>query len=269
MAGYQRILFNGEAGERWKNDTGRVQYQLLASWDNTCGVCAQYDRAIGPAWPLPYHRNCRCRMVAVVPGGVAEPFVDFRAEAAKLDESQKKALVGAANYRLIQSGTVAWNDVVTPYRVRPLREVVALRKLTVDRLTKAGVARPTAERAWESVHTPEHQLVERHRRELVSSLEGAGLDRGTIAELAAEGIASRVSIGGGPSGPGDFGPSRVEDRLRGFLAVWRLEWTPPPPEPEKASEPEPKPKSKPGPIRPRRTHRQIILSDDDEDAETA
>lgn len=239
MAGHKRIIFNGAAGERWKNTTGRVQYQLLASWANTCGVCAQYDRAIGPAWPLPYHRNCRCRMVAVVPGQRAEPFVDFRVEAAKLDDSQKRALVGAANYRLIQSKTVAWDDVVTPYRVRPLREVVALRKLTVETLTKAGVARPTAEKAWASAHAPEHQLVEAHRRELVSSLEGAGLDRKTIADLAAEGIASRVGIGGGPSGPGGFRETPMEERLKEFLATWRLMATR---EAEPEREPDPKPK---------------------------
>ncbi|WP_165072115.1 hypothetical protein [Paludisphaera rhizosphaerae] len=238
MAGYQRVIFNGDPGDRWRNTTGKVQYQLLVNWANTCGVCAQYDHAIGPIWPLPYHRNCRCRQIAIPPEALAEPWVDFRAIADGLDLEGKRALVGASNYRLIQAGTVAWSDVVTPHRVRDLHEVVAIKKLSVDRLTAAGIRPAIAEAAHATVHTPEHQLIEAQRRRLVANLAGAGLDRATLASLAAEGLAARVVVSG-PSGRQKFDGLGIDDRLRRFLAAWR----PKPPKPE----PKLKPEETPGP----------------------
>lgn len=239
-----RVIFNGKPGETWTNDTGRVRYQLLVNWANTCGVCAQYDHAIGPAWPLPYHRNCRCRQVAIVPGADAEPFVDFLAIARGLDEEGLRALVGASNFRLVESGVVRWEDVVTPYRVRSLHEVVAVKKLPVDRLVAAGVRRDRAEKAWETVHTPEHQLVEAQRRKLVAALEGAGLDRGTLAGLAGEALATRAGIGSGPSGPGSFSGGSAEERLKRYLAAWTP--TAPKPAPKRPRKPA-APKEAPGP----------------------
>jgi len=33
------IIWNGNPGERWVNDTGVARYQFFASLVNTCGVC--------------------------------------------------------------------------------------------------------------------------------------------------------------------------------------------------------------------------------------
>ena len=40
-----RIIFNGTAGDRWRNGTGKVLYQFHASLSNTCGLCLQYHMA--------------------------------------------------------------------------------------------------------------------------------------------------------------------------------------------------------------------------------
>ena len=75
-----RVEFNGEPGTVWTNQTEKVQYQLIVNWHNSCGLCIQYDHAIGPLWPTPFHHGCRSRQRIIFPGKSAEPFVDFRAK---------------------------------------------------------------------------------------------------------------------------------------------------------------------------------------------
>ncbi len=64
------VRFNGSPGETWTNDTGKVQYQLIVNWQNSCGLCAQYDHAIGNSWPIPFHYNCLLPGTRVVAPGV-------------------------------------------------------------------------------------------------------------------------------------------------------------------------------------------------------
>jgi hypothetical protein len=220
-SGYAPQIEWGEPGARWTNATGAIWYQFHVNWVNTCGVCAQYDGAVkSGSWPLPLHRHCRCTQTPVMPGEPApEPFTDFRAKIESLPHDQQVAAVGAASYRLIRQGVVEWEDVVTPYRVRTLREVVAIKGLTAGQMTAAGVPAAIAETAFAAVHTPVHRLVAQARKDLVAKLEGAGLDRAQIARLAAEGIASRVGIQAGPSGPQRPKARPPDaDRLRAFLA---------------------------------------------------
>ena len=165
--------------------------------------------------------NCNCRQTPVMPGESApEPFTDFRAKVDALDEHQRAEVVGVGNYRLIKAGLVAWEDVVSPYRVRDLREVVAVRKLTEAQMIKAGVAPAVARQAYAAVHTPAHQLAEQQRQQLIANLKGAGLAPSQITALAARGIARRVVIASGPSGPSKRpGGSGIDLKLlRSFLA---------------------------------------------------
>lgn len=196
-----RVIFNGEPGDQWENDTGRIQFQLLVQWHNTCGLCAQYDHAIGPSWPIPFHRGCRCLQVPVAPGATAQPFVDFRDEIRALDPAQQARVVGKANWQLIESGKVAWDDVVTKARVRDLREVVATNKLTVKDMTGVGVKSSTANEAYASVHTPAHELAAKQRAELVAKLKAKGVTEKQVAKAVGQRLANRVSIKEGPSGP--------------------------------------------------------------------
>ena len=63
-----KIIWNGQPGTYWYNDTGHVLYQLIPAFVNTCGVCLQFTYAISGPWPIPLHKHCRCRQVAIAPG---------------------------------------------------------------------------------------------------------------------------------------------------------------------------------------------------------
>ena len=223
-----RVIWNGDEGEVWTNDTDRHAYQFLANWHNTCGVCAQYDHAISPTrWPIPIHNHCNCRQEVVKAGAKAKPWVNYREIAAELPEDQQVALVGRSNWKLIQSGMVKWEDVVTPYRLRSLREVVAIRDLDVKQLTGAGVTRRVAENAHAAVNTPAHQLVAQQRQQLLQNLTGAGMSPAQVRELAASGLGKRVVIGAGPGGASFLptiggpktGPS-LDSLFRAVLTGW-------------------------------------------------
>jgi len=200
-----KVIFNGEAGEVWTNESPKVYYQLFASLSNTCATCLQYHHAIGPYWPLPIHRTCRCRQDVVKPGATAQPFVDYRAILDGMSPAQKTKAVGASNYRLLERGVVKWEDVVTKQRVRSFREVVAREKLTVKELTKLGVPEHIARSAYDAVNTSETAALAAHRKLLVERLEDAGLSRAQIRERFAAGVAERVRLGqvggGGLAGP--------------------------------------------------------------------
>lgn len=202
MPAYARKIYTGEPGDTWLNETGTVQFQLIVNWHNSCGLCCQYDHQIGPSWPLPYHRGCKCKQILIAPGQHSQPFVDFMEKIQDLDHVQQSRVVGRANLTLIERGVVDWSDVVTRTRVRDFREVVALKSLTTDQLLKAGVNRRVAKEAHASVNTPVHELAAQQRQELLTRLEATGLSRAQIKQALAERLAARVGIKAGPSGPG-------------------------------------------------------------------
>jgi hypothetical protein len=188
-------MIDGTPGEPWTNDTQKVRYQFIASLHNTCGVCLQYHLKIGPWWPIPIHYGCRCHQVPVLPGAVArEPFTDYRKLLEDMPHDQQVAAIGASNYKLLQAGVVKWDDIVTPSRVRDFIEVVSLRRLSIDRMVRAGVRPRIAERAYETVHTPEHEHIERHRRELAERLTRAGLAHQPLVNELSRRLAARVGI---------------------------------------------------------------------------
>jgi len=189
-----KVIFNGEEGEAWTNDTETVRYQFVASLTNTCGVCLSYHMAISSYWPIPIHKNCSCTQRLVKPGATAEPWVDFRKILDGMSDDQKREAVGAGNYKLLKAGVVKWEDVVTNTRVRSLREVVAREKLTVPQMSSAGVGKGVAEAAWQSVHTTAHEAARAHRKTLVDALRDAGLTAEQVKRGFAEGIAKRVRL---------------------------------------------------------------------------
>jgi hypothetical protein len=209
-----RIIYDGEAGTRFTNDTGKVLYQFIAALQNTCGVCLQYHLKISAAWPIPIHYNCRCIQRLVKPGQQAQhDFCNYRELLDGFDEAQKTAAIGASNYRLLKSGLAKWDDIVTPNRVRDFREVVARNNLTVKQMTDHGVKKYQAEKAYSAVHTAEHEHVARQRAELLQKLTGAGLSQETLVKELAGRLASRVTIAAGPTGPYTEGPAWSGGRL--------------------------------------------------------
>jgi hypothetical protein len=199
----------GAPGTTWVNRGAKVLYQLIVDWHNSCGLCCQFDRQVGPWWPVPFHRGCRCRVRPVWPGEASLPFVDFREKIRALPRAQRSRVIGRSNLVLVETGVVGWDDVVTDSRVRSLREVVSRLGLSVEQMQKAGVVRRIAAQAYESVHTPAHALAEAQRREAVAQLGRLGLNHEAIAEEFGVRVAAKVGIGGMPSGPGPAAPQEA------------------------------------------------------------
>ena len=197
-----RTTYTGDPGEVWTNETGKVQFQFIANWINTCGLCCQFDSQIGASWPIPLHRSCRCKQVLVAPGQQAQPFTDFHATISKLDPTQQSKVVGRSNLTLIEKGVVKWEDVVTRTRVRDFREVVAKNSLSVKEMVKAGVNPRLATEAYTTVHTPAHELAAQQRQSLLDQLTKTGLTKDQVRQALAERLAARIGINRGPSGPG-------------------------------------------------------------------
>jgi hypothetical protein len=192
-----RIIYNGEPGTTWTNDTGKVRFQFIASLHNTCGACLQYHLAIGPRWPIPLHRRCRCRQVPVQIGAAApEPFVDFRKVLADLPHDQQVAAIGASNYKLLSAGVVEWDEIVTQYRVRTLREVLALNKVSLETALKTGIKPQWIKFAHEAVHTPEAELIQQHRAELIEKIKARGVSHNQLVHEISRGLVAQAQIVG-------------------------------------------------------------------------
>jgi len=196
----QRVIWNGEPGTTWVNDTGKVRWQLICRLSNTCGACLQYHLAIGPSWPIQLHFGCNCQQVQIQPGAEApHKFVDFRELLDGMRHDQQVAAIGAANYKLLKAGVVKWTDIVTKYRVRTLREVMALNKVSLETAIKARVKPAIAKEAYEAVHAPEAEMVRQHRQELLDKLKGARVSSEYFVNQLARATVGQAEIltGGG------------------------------------------------------------------------
>ena len=77
---------------------------------------------------------------------------------------------------------------------------MANKRLSIKQMTDHGVKPLEAKRAYDAVHTAEHEAVEQHRRELLRKLTGAGLSQENVVKELSKGLAARVTIAPGPSG---------------------------------------------------------------------
>jgi hypothetical protein len=240
-----REIYDGNAGTRFVNDTGKVLYQFIASLHNTCALCLQYHLKISFAWPIPMHYGCRCIQREIEPGEKAPyDFVNYRELLKKMPHDQQVAAMGASNYKLLESGLVQWEDIVTENRVRDFREVVARKRLTVKEMTAHGVKKYQAEEAYRSVHTAAHQAAEQHRQQLLNNLSAAGMSQEALVRELSSRLAERVKVAPGPTGPYTAGPAwsggtvpvpgHVEE-----LAALLKGFKPPPPPPGSAPPPAP------------------------------
>jgi hypothetical protein len=195
-----RTIISGDPGTTWTNNTAKPMYQLVCGLMNTCGICYQYHLKIARLWPVPLHFGCRCRIQVVKMGQTApHPFCDYQKLILGLDAPEQVKVMGAGNFKLWQAGVVPWDKIVTPSRIRPLHQVVALEKLSIKAMTKVGIPSSIAERAHGAVHTPEHEAVAAHRKELLQKIAGAGVAHDLVVRHLAEGIAGRVIIAPGPT----------------------------------------------------------------------
>ncbi len=219
------VIFNGEAGVRWLNHTGKVQFQFFARLVNTCGFCLQYHLAIGPAWGIPLHHGCRCSQRACQPGALApEPFVDFRELLDKMPHHQQVAAIGASNYRLLRRGLVKWEDVVTRYRVRSFREVLILGKVNAKSAVDAGIRPALVEAALAGGELSEAELDRARRLELVEAVRAARVSKDAFVAALARGMTAAASVAGGggvQSVPAAIAATPHAAELAAELAKWR------------------------------------------------
>lgn len=140
---------------RWRN-TGRdkvTHYQLVSSLRKPCGFCVRrHGRILDRPWPLPFHPNCQCDQLAILPDWEAPmvyrtPSEIFR----EMGPDAQANLVGHDNLRIIRAGLVDLSEVLgtpdTGWLLLAFTETVRRRKLTVPQLLAAGVDRATADRA--------------------------------------------------------------------------------------------------------------------------
>lgn len=213
-----RVVLNGDPGTVFSNASDKILYQFVCNLRNSCGVCISYHMAVGPYFPIPLHHSCRCQQHPLPPGADALPFVDFTEEIRSLSPRQQAVAVGASNWKLIEAGVVDFGEVVTPTRVRDLREVVSRNKLTIKAMTKAGVGKATAQRAYRSVNTPEHVLVETRRRELVESLAAKPSPATRVKQAVGRRIANRVGVGAVAVAPEKVPPGSESESLLDLIA---------------------------------------------------
>lgn len=192
-----RIIWNGKPGETYTNTTERFKYQLIVAYQNSCGFCIQYDRAVSNWWPLPFHNRCRCRQLLVKPGGRSEPFVDFRSKLADLPNAQKASAIGASNWRLLEDGVVSWDDIVTETRVRSFHEIAQRNKVDLKAMLKAGVDPEQARHALARINTPKQLVVREQRQKLIERIQAAGLSDAQIKEAISVRVGEKIGIVGG------------------------------------------------------------------------
>jgi hypothetical protein len=205
----------GRPGKVWTNTTRRVLYQLKVSFANSCARCIQYANAVGPWWPVPFHPGCNCRNVPVPPGTEAEPFLDFQREMAMLPPSQQAIAMGRNNWRLIESGKVAWSDVVTRSRIRPLHEVIQRSKLTDKQLRNAGVPQGIINRSRRLVSTPVQNAQRQASNAALTRLRELGVTNVELRAALVERLQGRVAMTGKPTPVGPV----VMDRAAALKAA--------------------------------------------------
>jgi hypothetical protein len=219
---------NGEPGTTWTNTASRPYYQFVPL-SSACAACLQWAYQVKPGpWPIPIHRNCRCTQKRVEPGQKApHAFADFRKMLDEMSHADSVKAIGNSVYNLLDRGVIKWEDAVTRYRVRSLREIVANKKLSIKTLTANGVRPHIAEFAHAAVHTEAQEIVRAARAASLAALEKAGVQQEHLIEVLAKALSGRAEIVGGNVGtmartagyqPALSAQARELERL---LAAWR------------------------------------------------
>jgi hypothetical protein len=224
-----RETINGEPGEVWTNTRGRAVYQFRTVSRPPCAACLQYESqlSVGP-WPIPLHRECRCMQIRVEPGMRApHAFADYRKMLDEMSPADRTAAIGKSVYSLLKRGVITWEDAVTRFRVRSLKQIVALKKLSIKVMEENGVSSAIARIAHAAVHTPEQEVVRQARAASAAALEAAGVHREALVEVLAKTMTGGVRLSGATPGAmsssAGFKPtmSAQARELEAILAAWR------------------------------------------------
>jgi len=150
--------------------------------------------------------------------------VDFRELLDKMPHHQQVVAVGASNYRLLRRGVVNWEDVVTRYRVRSLREVLVLKKVGLKAALDAGIRPALVETALAGGALTEAELDRVHRIELVESLRAARVSQDAFVAALARGMTAAASVAGGvgvQTVPAAIAATPHAAELAALLGAWR------------------------------------------------
>ena len=189
--------------------------------------------------------------------------------------------IGASNYALLKNKIVTWGEIVTKYRVRTLREVISLNKVSLKTAIKAGVPK-RAYVAWDEAFRPRRKRLAPTRAHLIENIKGAGVSQEALVDALTRGLVSRVELVAPlvEQSMAPFVAQRTGDLLAGELAAIAAEALaakvgllpgehhpdqfelptrgpkrPTPGEPEKPDEPEPPPAPRNPSRRPNRNCR--------------
>ena len=129
-------------GERWHNWTGDPWYQLVSSLRHPCAECLRRHGRVSPRrWGLPFHPNCECEELEILPGGEAPIQArPLRELVRMLDPEGRAEVLGRENLRLLGHDLVTyprlfdeWGDPL------PFERVARSAGLTLEQLTGAGI----------------------------------------------------------------------------------------------------------------------------------
>jgi len=197
-------IITGNPGEAWRNDGGKVQYQLVVAFINSCGFCIQYHHAIANYWPIPFHPRCNCRAVPVAPGQSAQPFADFEHEIDQLPHERQVEVIGDGAWKLIQDGQIKWEDAVTKTRIKSLYEIARDKNLSISDMKKAGISEATASRAYLQTRTPAQMAMLSAQNAAYQKLIDMGYTPDQIRQMAVQRISSMFGLVGAPNRAGSF-----------------------------------------------------------------
>ena len=133
---------------RWRNDTGKWQYQLISSLRHPCRRCIALHGQIAPdPWPQ-QHPHCECESIPIMPGGLSPlPVSDPPEVLGRLDQGALGQLLGAELEALVNADLVTLDDVVgDEWDFAEAAELVRRRGLTRERMIAAGVPGSIADR---------------------------------------------------------------------------------------------------------------------------
>ena len=122
------------------------------------------------------------------------PFADFRQILDDMAPDQKVKAIGGANYKLLKAGVVKWDEIVTKFSVRSLRQVVALNKISVKTMLESGISPAIAKNAYASVHTAEATIIRAERAEQIQKLTDAGVSHQALIDAISRAKVSQVKI---------------------------------------------------------------------------
>lgn len=172
IKGRRRYAFRGSPGTTWTNTTNQVRYQLCSTVHEDGGFCFRASGRIGPFWPVPVVKECRCTQRAIPPGATSLPFTDVDEELAKTTPDQRDQIFGRNNRLVLDAGLASWTDLIGRFSCIEFDYIVYSKNLSLESILAAGVPEADARASWERVSL--RRAEDAKQRENLARIEAAG-----------------------------------------------------------------------------------------------